>query len=1095
MSRFGSLRIALLVLLVLLVQGTWALAGTTGNIEGKVTDQNGNGIAGAKVTAASPGQTLSQITLASGFYSILNLSPDTYAITASKDGYDTSTVYGITVTPDQSTAADIKLRQTVKTLGHITTTATASVVSKSITGDLYAVNSRAINDYNGGAGGAETLYSQNGVVGSLPGVVRNVGTGNGYGGQGSLSVRGGSWDQVGYELDGVPLNRGFDFFNGTTFNTNGLASLQVYTGGAPASEGRAMSGFVNQTYARGKYPGGADFTAVVGSPLFDHTVQADVYGGTPDNRFTYYVSTLATNQYINWGDRSNLANTSFSVPANDPGCGAFNNGPTTIGFPKLNCSLSFVLNQPQSQGAYASIPFDAGRDTAANLHWGFEHNGLNDDLQMLYVVGTGQQPYGLYGNTTSDPSIASALAGNINANGQITWPTGVFYQGQVGKPYNPALLTNLTWPTSQGSSGVVPSTFQDAAIQQYSIEKVGYTRALTQASFLRVYGYKMYSFWTLDQFIQNFTGNSFYQLHDNATGVTLDYQNQLNSQNLVKVIGDWSRDLTLRTNYFNYVGGPPRCAVAGAPVTCAPGTPVTTIGSPSNNWSTVTPLDWDGVISDAFKPNDRLLFDLGLRWDEFAFQLMPLKITGPDGIAYLAEETQGKCLNGFAYNPNDPRIIGPNGNQNCHDLLPTTGKDAPGAAAWQDVSGSLVFTSLSPRFGLTFTADPRDVLRLSVGRYVQPPNSAFEQYRDNPIWGPGRTARRLNLFYDGLGFLAVHNVQPEDSTNYDLSWEHEFAGGLSAKLTPYYRNTRNQVLSIPFDPASPAFTTGDNFGDARIKGAEFLISKAVTGQNGVGATLSATYTDTKIRFHSVNGSSFIDVQNGKTPTGPCLGSGICGYNAAYGTNYPLLDDNGYYSPSFVQSPTATLPSYDVRWVVNLTVDARYGGFDILPTFNYQSGNPYGDPLNFPDAHCPTVGFPNAAATGCIPLKSGQTFYGGNGPDPYTNAFDAPGSLQGPSWWTLNLAVSRDIGHNLKASILGTNLLAGVHNHGYPWEQPTGQQNISYEDNGFYLAAPLGQFGSVMPNPATAYYGNNYYPYASYGILPYRSYVFSLSAKM
>ncbi|HEV2878444.1 MAG TPA: carboxypeptidase regulatory-like domain-containing protein, partial [Candidatus Eremiobacteraceae bacterium] len=289
MSKTGFFRIALIALLVLLVQGTWVLAGTTGSVEGKVTDANGNGVTGAKVTAASPSQSSSATTGANGFYSILNLSPDTYSVTGSKDGYDTATVYGVTVVADQSTAADLKLIQTVKTIGHVTTTATATVVSKTITGDLYTVGAQAINNYQGSQGGAETLYSQNGVVASLPGVVRAVGSGGGYFGQGTLSLRGGSFDQVGYELDGVPLNRGFDFYNATSGLTNGLASLQVYTGGAPADAGRAMAGYINEIIQRGKYPGGADVTAVAGSPLFNHTVQADIYGGTPDNRFTYYV--------------------------------------------------------------------------------------------------------------------------------------------------------------------------------------------------------------------------------------------------------------------------------------------------------------------------------------------------------------------------------------------------------------------------------------------------------------------------------------------------------------------------------------------------------------------------------------------------------------------------------------------------------------------------------------------------------------------------------------------------------------------------------------------------------------------------------------
>ncbi|MDQ6766857.1 MAG: hypothetical protein M3Z41_03520, partial [Candidatus Eremiobacteraeota bacterium] len=131
----------------------------------------------------------------------------------------------------------------------------------------------------------------------------------------------------------------------------------------------------------------------------------------------------------------------------------------------------------------------------------------------------------------------------------------------------------------------------------------------------------------------------------------------------------------------------------------------------------------------------------------------------------------------------------------------------------------------------------------------------------------------------------------------------------------------------------------------------------------------------------------------------------------------------------------------------------------------------------------------------IPLPAGATAPQLFGPNPYTGQFDGLGALKGPSWWTLNLAVSHDIGHNIKASILGANLLSGVHNHGYPWEQAQSQQNIAYGDNAFYSSAPLGGYGPITPNPATAYYGNTYYGYAPAGILPVRDYVFSVSAKI
>jgi outer membrane receptor protein involved in Fe transport len=398
---------------------------------------------------------------------------------------------------------------------------------------------------------------------------------------------------------------------------------------------------------------------------------------------------------------------------------------------------------------------------------------------------------------------------------------------------------------------------------------------------------------------------------------------------------------------------------------------------------------------------------------------------------------------------------------------------------------------------------------------VQPPNSAFEQYTRNPRWGPGAGTSLLNSFMLGLGFGAYHDILPEDSTNYDLSLEHEFSGGLSTKITPFYRNTRNQILSIPFNPQSPSFVTGDNFGNARIKGAEFTLQRRIAGASGIGGILNATYTDTKIRFNVPRGgaTSFINVINGTDANGVCQGGGICGYNAAYGVNYALLDPAGYYSPSFVMAPTSTGPSYDVRWNINFTPEIKEAGFDVFVPFSYSSGSPYGDALLFADPHCPytnaviggppvyAAGHAPSAATGCMPAPVDgagnitHLYYGGNGPDPYTRTFDGPGSLHGPSVWTLGVAVSHEIGHNIKASILGTNLLVGVNNHGYAWEQAKAQNNASYGDNSFYGAAPLGAFTNPGPNPAQGYYGNNYYPYASSGILPYRDWIFAVQAKV
>jgi outer membrane receptor protein involved in Fe transport len=719
-------------------------------------------------------------------------------------------------------------------------------------------------------------------------------------------------------------------------------------------------------------------------------------------------------------------------------------------------------------------PSAAIRDNVLNLHYQVQHDGLSDDVQALYVTGTTSNPFP-YSGGQLDPNLADDAP-----NGVVLWPSGSLYLGKLGQPYDPSLSETLTWPSSHNNTGAIPAKYQDRQYTESGIEKLGYTRVFSSSSFLRFYAYSLYSLYGFDQATNPFVGDSFYQLHDNETGYTINYQNQLNSQHLLRFDVDYVKDLSLRYNYapdfFGFdcapdnLGSGTACSDnAGANTLCgsisggpggltnceAGGGTVAFIGAPYAYWNNLPDINTDAALADTFRASDNLLFDIGVRFDRFHIETTPLQVTGPNGIAEIAQNQFGTCLDGYNYAPSEP-CFGYLNNVQSNSNPTQVPSVAPGAANWQNVSGSLDFNEFSPRFGMTYTLPDRDVLRFSVGRYVEPPNTYGEEYTAAPQWGAGNTVSVLNNFYDGLGFLAIHHLQPQDATNYDASYERDFGGGWSAKITPFVRITRNQVLSLPVTPNNPTFVTGYNFGTARIRGSEFLLRKARTTTDGLSATLAATYTDAKLRYERTLGSTnFIDTINLQ----------IAAYNQAYGTKYPLLDPNGFYSPSSTQSFGSFSPSYDVKWVVNLTLDEHTHGFDFVPTFNYQSGNPYGDPLLFPD-------------TGINSLPTA-------GPDPYTHQFDGLGSLVGPSWLTMNFAVSHDLSQNVKAGILVTNVFTSIHNHGYPWELPTGNQVLSYEDNEFYAG---GSFGG-------RYAGDAYWPYAGSSINPIREYGFTLSTKM
>jgi hypothetical protein len=83
-------------------------AGTTGGLGGIVTDEDTHApVAGVTITAGSPSQISHVMTDTKGHYVFITLAPDTYTVTAEKQGYNPTTVRGIDVTTDQQLSVDL----------------------------------------------------------------------------------------------------------------------------------------------------------------------------------------------------------------------------------------------------------------------------------------------------------------------------------------------------------------------------------------------------------------------------------------------------------------------------------------------------------------------------------------------------------------------------------------------------------------------------------------------------------------------------------------------------------------------------------------------------------------------------------------------------------------------------------------------------------------------------------------------------------------------------------------------------------------------------------------------------------------------------
>ncbi|MBV8375289.1 MAG: carboxypeptidase regulatory-like domain-containing protein, partial [Candidatus Eremiobacteraeota bacterium] len=380
-----------------LVQGTWALAGVTGNLAGNVRDNTGAPVAGATVQLVSPSQQASTTTDAGGHFTFLSLAPDTYTVNISKAGYQSTSFPGNVVFADQTQQSTFTISKTLKVIANVTATGAGALVKSGVGSDLYSVNSAqaAAAAPFGGGGNLNNAYS---ALATVPGLqVNQGGLGWTYN---ATYVRGQNQSYTGYEYDGIPVNRSFDNYNSSTESSLGLQELQVYTGGGPTSVASAgTAGFINQVIKTGTFPGYATGDLGLGTPSFYHQAQVEVGGATPDRNFSWYAAFSGYNQAFRFGDESNIAsymqpNGTYSGPA-AIGIGiGYSASPTVTGQGvKTSCPTGEAppaSTPPQGcweyytgLGTYPSFVSD--REDVINVHFGIpKHNGLRDDIQALW---------------------------------------------------------------------------------------------------------------------------------------------------------------------------------------------------------------------------------------------------------------------------------------------------------------------------------------------------------------------------------------------------------------------------------------------------------------------------------------------------------------------------------------------------------------------------------------------------------------------------------------------------------------------------------------------------------------------------------------
>jgi hypothetical protein len=549
---------ALIALVILSAQATRTLAGTTGALTGYVVMSSGAPIAGAKVTVSSTSQTALSDTDAKGHFAFVSLAPDTYTLTASKDGYQTTSQSGITVIADNTRTVNVTMQTAIKTLGVVTTRAAAALVKPGTTADVYSVNS-ATSAKVAALGGGGSLNQAYAALSATPGVVVPPGQ---MGWFQAIHIRGGDFDQVGYEFDGVPVLRSYDNYPSTTANTLGQQELQVYTGAAPAdAQGQGLAGYINQVVKSGTYPGFSDLTVGVGTPSLYNGYNFEVGGATPDRNFSYYFASTNSAQGFRYYDQNNGASiqsewgTPFARLTPAAGCPlSGGTAPLSVAQNYSACYAThigpggYLLGPPVDSGIASGV-FD--RENVINLHFGLPHRdgGGKDDIQLLYDASYLNEQ--LYSSASdwgfSSPQFQAAygspsfpyLAGNVGL--------GYQYLGPVGQPLlnNYKQVTNPVYfaynPNSIGNGPqFIPFNQRDGTGNPNNMVKLQYQHNFGSSAYFRIYGFSNYSEWPQTcpvTLASNFIGYCpfNYYVKTNTNGGSMQYGDQLNDKNLLTV--------------------------------------------------------------------------------------------------------------------------------------------------------------------------------------------------------------------------------------------------------------------------------------------------------------------------------------------------------------------------------------------------------------------------------------------------------------------------------------------------------------------------------------------------------------------------------
>jgi outer membrane receptor protein involved in Fe transport len=210
-----------------------ALVLASGKFKGKVTDAGtGEPLVGANVVIV--GTQMGAATNVYGEFAILNVPAGTYTLRAMYVGYQAITMSNLRVSNDLTTDANFQLPSEGVTVGVVEIVAERPLVNKNATNAVRIIDSEFFEKI--------PARGLNAAIQTQPGVVIQ---------NGNIYIRGGRADEVGYSIEGVPVNDALFGGRAISITAEALEQVQVQAGGFNAEYGGANAGLVQSQLRTG----------------------------------------------------------------------------------------------------------------------------------------------------------------------------------------------------------------------------------------------------------------------------------------------------------------------------------------------------------------------------------------------------------------------------------------------------------------------------------------------------------------------------------------------------------------------------------------------------------------------------------------------------------------------------------------------------------------------------------------------------------------------------------------------------------------------------------------------------------------------------